>query len=522
MPRTRILTSLAAVLTACGGGDVPWTEPADGVELEPGVGLEPVEDDGHEHASGEGTVEKEPPKLRAFDDDESGCAHDDPPTAELEAPPGYEPEPVGNPALRAVIEELEMSGTAARIELRPHAGLDFRAVRIAEELETAPAPLQESYAVGSTLTSAPPPDLVFVSTYVAEPVGLYDLLKVEALPLDAPAEVSLSLEPDELPPGLDAGERAASDADPLAEYDFPASMPPITYPEIVSCSGSDRDEAKAAWAMTHHHVWRMYQLMEFLGESTYRSEYWHDGFEDDEWNWSPRRWFGPYAGYRFDAIRRVVQKLWARVRTAEFDGIEIRLKCPPQSEVGNVCHTSSATAHHWVKGWVNICSKFFDEDKNIHSRAQTVVHELLHHAWVKWKKNGVWHLRAIQDTHTHGHGAICLKDLTTEKGYGVAKSTHLAYTSECYHQQIAMQNNDNYALNVRRLGSAVYRDVLTRFPLHPKKPGGGSGGGSGNSCSEAGGTSGDKEPNCTKIGQEWVCWGGGGPILHNGDCIQAP
>ena len=126
--------------------------------------------------------------------------------------------------------------------------------------------------------------------------------------------------------------------------------------------------------------------------------------------------------------------------------------------------------------------------------------------------------------HTHAHGRLCGR-LKTEKMYGAADSMHLAETSTCWHRRIALRNTDNYAWFAYRLGRAVYRGDLARFPTSPP-PSSGGGGGGGNECSE------DHHPppgddysdplGCQKIGQEWVCpGGGGGGAVAPRQCLSA-
>ena len=311
--------------------------------------------------------------------------------------------------------------------------------------------------------------------------------------------------------------------DPVEPLDLPAGMPEIHFPEFVdgSCTGMQPGdplyEAKKSWALAHHHVWRAYQLLEFIQESAsqFQDDYWEDGYRqaDGDENWSPRAWFGPYASYRAEAIREVVDGLWDRFRTGEFGGIQIKVKCPtPQNEPnnkGNICFTWKPPAHHVVKGYVNICEGFFDEAEEY--RALLLAHEMLHHATVTWKE-GIWKSYFLGDTHTHADGNTCAGGLKTEKMYGPDKTMHLANKSECWHRNIAMRNNDNYGWFIMRLGSAVRDGDLVSFPTEgtPWQ----SPGGTGNECSEIdvpppGGEWQDPD-DCVKIGQELVCPGGGG------------
>jgi hypothetical protein len=327
--------------------------------------------------------------------------------------------------------------------------------------------------------------------------------------------------------------------DPVESLDLPTGMPAIHWPEFVdgSCMGMQPGqslyEAKKSWALAHHHVWRTYQLLEFIGASAsqFRDDFWEDGYRsgDGNENWSPRAWFGPYASYRAKAIREVVEKLWDRFRTGDFDGIKIRVKCPTlQNEPnnkGNICFTWKPPAHHVVKGYVNLCEGFFDDDEEY--RALIIAHEMLHHATVTWKEEQIWKSYFLGDTHLHADGNTCASGLKTEKMYGPDKTMHLANKSECWHRNIAIRNNDNYGWFIMRLGSAVRDGDLVSFPTEGtpwQTPGS-----TGNECSEIdvpppGGEWQDPD-DCQKIGQELVCPGGGGGgsgMVVPSTCLAAP
>lgn len=321
---------------------------------------------------------------------------------------------------------------------------------------------------------------------------------------------------------------------PLAALDLPPEMPAVHWPTFVegSCTGSAPGqrlyEAKLGLALAHHHVWRAYQLLEFIGESAsqFRDDYWRDGYDPDAdgSNWSPHNWFGTYAGWRASAIREVVKELWDRFRSAETDGIQIRIKCPTADdpgEAGNICLTHEPGAHHVVKGWMNLCDAYFEMSED--GQALTIAHELLHHATVEWKQDDLWYGAFLGDTHAHGHGTLCAENVATEKMYGDAKTMHLASTGECRHRKLAMRNNDNYAWFIARLGAAVRSGSLKKFPTEGvpwDTPGGG-----GNECSELtppppGPDIQDPEA-CFKAGGERVCpnSGGGGGVVLPSDCL---
>lgn len=337
------------------------------------------------------------------------------------------------------------------------------------------------------------------------------------------------------------GGRLGAELDPLTGLDLPSEMPAVRWPIFVegSCTGTQPGTslwaAKRSWALAHHHVWRAYQLLEFIGESPgqYRDDYWSDGYRgaDTSMNWSPYQWFGGYAGYRQDAIRKVVKELWDRFRSAEFDGIPIRVKCPtPQNEPenpGNICFTHEPGAHHVVKGWINLCEGLFEPGTVDDDRAAVIAHEMLHHARVSWEDGDLSKSRFLGDTHLHGHGDSCLSGLKWQKMYGPDRARHLAAEGDCWHRDIAMRNNDNYAWFVTRLGQAVRSGRLRKFPTEGtpwQTPGG-----TGNECSETphpppGEDIQDPEA-CFKAGDEMICpggGGGGGGVVLPDACLSIP
>lgn len=335
--------------------------------------------------------------------------------------------------------------------------------------------------------------------------------------------------------------RIGVELDPLSELDLPPEMPAVHWPIFVegSCTGTQPGtslwEAKRGWALAHHNVWRAYQLLEFMGESPgqFRDDYWSDGYEatDASMNWSPHQWFGGYAAYRQAAIRDVVKELWDRFRSAEFDGIPLRVKCPtPRNEPnnpGNICFTHQPPAHHVVKGWINLCQGLFGTGYGDDDRAAVLAHEMLHHARVHWEDGDLAKSRFLGDTHLHGHGESCLADLKWQKMYGPDRARHLAAESGCWHRDIAMRNNDNYAWFITRLGQAVRSGRLKKFPTEGapwQTPGA-----TGNQCSEIphpppGEDIQDPEA-CFKAGDEMICpggGGGGGGVVLPDACLSIP
>ncbi len=334
------------------------------------------------------------------------------------------------------------------------------------------------------------------------------------------------------------GQVSAGYIDPIGALDLPPEMPAIHLPDFVDGS-CERDEpgyplyqAKQAWALAHYNTWRAYQLLEFIGESAsqFRDDYWADGYRsaDGDDNWSPRHWFGPWKGYRFDAIRKVVRAEWDRFRSAETGGIKIKLKCPTKqnepNNPGNVCFTAAPPAHHVVKGYVNLCEGFFDESERY--RGLLVAHELLHHTSAVYKED-IWKSVPLGDTHLHAHGDACLSGVKTEKMYGPDKILHLAATPECNHRDKNMANNDTYAWFITRLGSAVRSGKLQRFPTEGvpwDTPGGTT-----NECSEMHhpppGPDIQDPDECFKADGQTICPGGGGAgggMVVEDQCLAIP
>ena len=291
------------------------------------------------------------------------------------------------------------------------------------------------------------------------------------------------------------GDRLGTPTDPVEGLDLPPEMPAIHWPEFVagSCTGvrpgTSLWEAKRAWALAHHDVWRAYQMMEFIGESPsqFQDDYWEDGHAplDSARNWSPDHWFGGYAPHRQAAIRRVVKELWGRFRTGDFEGVQIHIKCPTTrnetENPGNICLTHEPPAHHVVKGWINLCESSFADGVGPNARAFTLVHEMLHHARVHWKDGDLWKSAFLGDLKFHGHGASCLSGVKWEKMYGYDNVRHLATAEGCWHRNLAMRNNDTYAYFINRLGGAVRSGKLKKYPTEGtpwQTPGG-----SGNQCS---------------------------------------
>ena len=483
------------------------------VAVDPEAGLEPVE---HHTA----------PFILVSNDDALDCRTDEDAHPELEDEEASDP--VTNPALGEMMDAIFAQGRVPGISFDAEANAvisiatgqhevsvfalpsGLKAAEPLVVLERSDATLRTSLAERSG-TFAPSQWSPTVSIQPSTTAAL------EAATLSWPDGVELG---GDLKAEAVTAQAAANALEGLA---FPADMPPLQLPEFESCSAGEQDAAIRAWALSHHHVWRLWQLIEFLGEAgTYKDDWWVDGYDPDKPNdnWSPRAWFGSYKGYRFEAIRRVVNEYWSRFRTGKLNGTtKIHIKCTP-TDPGNVCNTTSTWGHHWVVGYVNLCQEFFDAAADNDPLAvQTVLHEVLHHAWVRWTDT-VPRMQMIGDVHVHGHDFLCL-NADTDYMVNAPDALHLAATESCFHRNIGMRNVANYALNAQRLGDAVMSGALHHFPITPPPPS--NSGQSGNECSTdlPGGGSQDA-PECFKVGQEWVCLpgaGAGGPIPIPSDCL---
>lgn len=268
-----------------------------------------------------------------------------------------------------------------------------------------------------------------------------------------------------------------------------SSMPPVDFPR-VACEGRCRPVHRA-WAHAHHHVWRARQVVHLIAAAEHREQrsyLWRQpglGADDGKLgaSTSPAYWFGPYSDERLATVKDALDKLWGIFTSNRTGGIEVRLKCPnPHTETGNVCFTAEPSAHHWVKGYVNLCSGFFntggvgfagshsdlcDGDCN---RARLVAHELLHHLFVR--QGGIW--VAVQDTHYHGHGLGCGLSPSTEAQYGEGRIRHLASYrnsngNRCGHPERNLRNNDTYAWFAMAIGERIYNGRMVAWPA-PARP----------------------------------------------------
>jgi hypothetical protein len=258
-------------------------------------------------------------------------------------------------------------------------------------------------------------------------------------------------------------------------------MPPVNYPDMQCSEGKRCIEATRSWIHAHHNVWIARQVIHHIAARDHveqRKYLWRqpglDANNDKKLGeeTSPEYWFGPYSENRFKAVKEGIDDLWSIMTTNKTGGISIHLKCPAaDEEPGNVCNTVKPAAHHWVKGYVNLCGSFFDSEKNDDwGRSRLVSHELMHHLWVKY--GNIW--VAIQDKHYHGHKIGCGINPGSESAYGEDKIRHLATyensnDNDCGHPARNVRNNDTYAYFITTLGDMVYDGEMTNWP-YPADP----------------------------------------------------
>ncbi|MEL6546324.1 MAG: hypothetical protein AAFQ82_16980, partial [Myxococcota bacterium] len=221
---------------------------------------------------------------------------------------------------------------------------------------------------------------------------------------------------------------------------YPEDMPPVNFPEIDCDDPQDREKILAAWVRAHYYVWRGYQLMEFIGSSGgCRETYWSDGYRSDleAANWSPRNWFGSFIKFRFDAVRKVVDKTWDRFRTNKAGGIDITLRCVEFEDTLDPCFSGTPGAYNFPVGAISLCPVVLREENETHQRAQLLVHEMLHHTGVSWKPDDLWFGDTVKDVQFHGGHVDKPCGLgVVEKMYGAERAMHLSLTPTCGHADV--------------------------------------------------------------------------------------
>jgi hypothetical protein len=261
-------------------------------------------------------------------------------------------------------------------------------------------------------------------------------------------------------------------------------MPALYLPEIEDCSGDHCIRAVEGWIRAHHHAWRINQMMQIVAAAPdyQRATLWEQPATDatgdavaDASDTRPSYWFGGYTAERFAAIREAAHDQWQVIRKARTGGLRVHLECPVYAEnPGNVCFQGSSYGHHWVKGWVNLCTEAFDDAVDLYPVDQdavthTILHEVLHHQGTHLDAG----FRAIHDVITHGHGASCAADVDTMYVDGVPDVRHLAtYVASdgggCWHRNLVLQTPEAYANFAMRIGEGVRDGELWHWPLLPE------------------------------------------------------
>jgi hypothetical protein len=445
------------------------------------------------------------PVESAFEDEEGFSCVDPPPPPDDYEPPPYEPHPsIGSltrgavthdglqvafnpadpPTTWAVALVVDLEGPEDEADERDHAdvqvyGNDIRVV-------TAHTPSEERFPEDTVVLDA--------GRLALDEVQLTARLQLEDAPGAAPSAVLLGYElithagipvAGQTAPNhgfqvpLDCPEQALLNFGPL-----PSDMPPIKLPIIrPSCQQSAKCIRVAeTWIRGHHHTWRANQVIEGLSNMHpgSRHHFWthagadeagealgpHDGSHPS----SPHYWYGPYTEGRWERIKAAHEKLWKIYRTARTadSTFAIRIRCPTVDgdansigDPGNICFTSTANpaAHHFSKGWINICPLAFGLDAD--AFLKILLHEPLHHVFAE----GV----ALRDLWTHWHGQNCAWSPSTEFMYGEGRIRELAtYLNAqgqgCGHRDISPKTIDAHALFARAIGSRVRNGVMWFWP----------------------------------------------------------
>lgn len=259
---------------------------------------------------------------------------------------------------------------------------------------------------------------------------------------------------------------------------FPAGMPPVKWPLFEGCNWSKCSDAALGWLEVHHNVWRASQMISVLDgmHPAQRSYFWGRPGRDANdapvsLRSSPEHWYGSFDADRYSAIREVVNDFRGIMSSAKTGGIKVRLSCPSYaSNPGNVCFNSNAMAHHWVKGWINLCdSAFTDTNCNADNVgdgvARSLHHEPLHHVFTHL--NGA---KALMDTKSHWHGGSCLSNPMTAPMYCESENApnniehFVAAGNACGHLDKLATSVDAHALFIQTIGDMVRDGTMTHWP----------------------------------------------------------
>ena len=234
-------------------------------------------------------------------------------------------------------------------------------------------------------------------------------------------------------------------------YAVEANPGPTPMPEIKGCSGSQEARLRTTWRRAHEYTWRADRMLQYIKKQSDEDRqylwsfyYQHEVAEST----SPKSFFGPWNGARFQNIEDAVQKA---VRRFENRGSVVRgiktLRCGQpiageRNEHTDVCTSlggdGGPSAYHAVPGHIVTCPKFwsraFDSEVSLetrlHNSAETLVHEIFHWLSVDGKY--------ITDL----HGG--------KKRYGLENISLLARK----HPDWAIRNNDTYSNFIGNVGRA--------------------------------------------------------------------
>ncbi|MBD1847710.1 hypothetical protein H6F89_30825 [Cyanobacteria bacterium FACHB-63] len=252
-------------------------------------------------------------------------------------------------------------------------------------------------------------------------------------------------------------------------------MPAVRLPKgYDGCNRDEEEKIKQAWKQAHFYMWRADQLMDYLDRhDKYRKEMWSDGYVahikngDGKYvNYSPRGWFGPYDGDRFQKVRGAINKVWHERFLGKTFTVECRTK--DSNKGSHPCYIKNPqtgnrpSANHIAFGTINFCKDWFDD--SVSWRAQGVIHEVFH--WLKLPNSALW----VSDIHDYWAGS-CLKYRAANSLYG-DEAAYIANEGGCngWNYNRTPINNDNYALFAYMFGKAVWDGKtmsgasMTQFP----------------------------------------------------------
>ena len=336
--------------------------------------------------------------------------------------------------------------------------------------------------------------------------------------------------------------------------EIPAGMPSFSWPINKNCLDAKCLQVRTAYVEAVHATWRMTQMLDPLAEFPSYSRSWawdqpaatSDGMPAGS-RTSLRYYFGSYRNDRYTTIRELYRDHLNVLRTGRMDGIDLRLKCPTEtSHPGNACNTGSMWAHHWVKGWVNMCPRVWSRLDDFYSNDEeswlswfnhTLGHEFFHHHWVNIDGVG-W--RMVKDTVSHRHGNACLNTSTEQMisqpggdPYDAAARHLGGYVNGqdegCGHRRVALRTLDNYNTAARVIGERVRSGEIVWWPyVEPTPQPPQCVGGEGCRCDEVDPTydepDGDAGPDsfCIDNGNDLQCmeraFGAGNPVGICTDC----